>query len=98
MTDIALQLDPAEQHVVVAALTLYEALLAHGLELGGDAQQTAEAMGPIASRVSRRLAQVMYGIPAEPVWLVSSETVEKLKSCYSDPDLALGDHHVGVGL
>ena len=83
MTDIALQLDPSEQHVVVAALTLYEALLAHGLELGGDAQQVSEGLAPIAARVSRRLFDLMYAEPLEPSWTL--------------PDLALGDHHIGIG-
>jgi hypothetical protein len=60
MATIALPLDVAEGHVVLAALKLYEALLAHCREVGGDAAAVAVEMGPIAERVSRRLADEMY--------------------------------------
>jgi hypothetical protein len=55
-----LRLDPPETHVVLAALSLYEALLAHGREVGGDAAEVAVAMAPLAEAVSRRLADLIY--------------------------------------
>jgi hypothetical protein len=64
---VALQLDPLEQHMLTAALALYEALLASAHEVGGDARDTAETMGPIAARVSRRLNDLMYG-DADVAW------------------------------
>jgi hypothetical protein len=69
-----LRLDPPETHVVLAAMALYEALMASYRQAGGDAAETAAVTGPIAERVSRRLVDLIY----------------------SD-DLALGDHHIGVG-
>jgi hypothetical protein len=84
MATIALPLDVAEGHVVLAALTLYEALLAHCREVGGDAAAVAVEMGPIAERVSRRLALVMYPDPPEDV--ARREAV----------DLSLGDHYIGM--
>jgi hypothetical protein len=59
-TAIILPLDGPEAHVVSAALTLYEALLANATEAGGDAADVAALMGPIAERVGRRLALLMY--------------------------------------
>jgi hypothetical protein len=60
MATIALPLDGPESHVVMAAMALYEALLSNCREAGGDAADTAAVMGPIAERVSRRLAEAMY--------------------------------------
>jgi hypothetical protein len=60
MTTFRLPLDVPEAHAVLAALALYEALLAHCREVGGDAAIVAEEMGPIAERVSRRLSDGMY--------------------------------------
>jgi hypothetical protein len=60
MSTFRLPLDVPEAHAVLAALALYEALLAHGLAAGGEAAEAAVIMGPVADRVSRRLADLVY--------------------------------------
>jgi hypothetical protein len=85
MADIILPLHGPEAHVVVAAMTLYEALLSNCHEAGGDAEDVAAVMAPIAARVSQRLAIAMYAEPPEEV---------------ARRELALGDHYIypaGVG-
>lgn len=86
---VTIVLDPAEQHIVTAALLLYEAHLSTAEALGGDARETAEAVGPISRRVQRRLFDAMYGPdgePPDPIDLAKWETDR----------LADGDHFAGM--
>lgn len=86
---IVFDLDPAEAHVLEAALAIYRGQLDEARHLGGPARDAAHVMDPIALRVQMRLVDRLYrtGDVPEPDW--------------SLPESAdAGDHYVypnGVG-
>jgi hypothetical protein len=100
MPDIVLVLDESEQHVVEAAFSEYRALLLRADAAGGDGAATAQVMGPIFGRVDRRFHEQMYGLaePEPPEWLHEQHDGMTAAKARADAELALGDHHVGVGL
>ena len=72
---IAFDLDPAEAHVLEAALAIYRGALDEARHLGGPATEAAAVMDPIAQRVQMRLVERLYGtgdVP-EPDWSLPGE-------------------------
>jgi hypothetical protein len=83
---ITLTLDASEQHIVTAALLLYEAHLCAAETLGGDARETAESVGPIARRVQCRLFDAMYGPDGEPEWVDPITAAKAERDRHADCD------------
>jgi hypothetical protein len=69
MSDIELPLGGVEAEVTSAALAHYAGFLAECAAIGGDAAAVDEAIRPIVTRLSLRLADLMYPEPeqADPI-------------------------------
>ena len=98
---IAFDLDPAEAHVLEAALAIYRGQLDEARRLGGPALEAAVVMDPVALRVQMRLVDRLYGtgdIP-EPDWSMP-ESADPITAAKGREDFFAGDHHIypnGVG-
>jgi hypothetical protein len=106
MSDIELPLGGVEAEVTSAALAHYAGFLAECAAIGGDAAAVDEAIRPIVTRLSLRLADLMYPEPEQvdpitPVGAIQGgRSHDRDCDCHyinREADLALGDHHVGVG-